>query len=55
MVLAYGINKEFFRHLRKFMKKEYVKCDCDIMACAISDKTRYNGPGEFIPIVLSIK
>jgi hypothetical protein len=36
------------------MKEDYVICSPDMMACLISDKTRYTGPGEFVPITLSI-
>jgi len=54
-VIAYGINSEFFDHLQEFMKEDYVECDIDHMACLISDNTRYNGPGKFLPVVLSIK
>tara|TARA_B100000900_G_C20545964_1_gene702536 strand:+ start:99 stop:458 length:360 start_codon:yes stop_codon:yes gene_type:complete len=55
LIVAYSINGEFYRYLQSFMKEEYVICDSDHMACLISDDTRYIGPGEFFPIVLSIK
>ena len=55
LVLAYGINSDFFKYLQTFMKEDYVICETDYMACLISDKTRYIGKGEFLPIVLSIK
>ena len=55
LILAYGINADFFNYLQKFIKEDYVICKTDNMACCISDSTYYNGPGEFLPIVLSIK
>lgn len=53
-VLAYNINAEFYAHLTEFMKEKYVIVDKDPLACMISDSTIYTGPGEFLPIVLSI-
>lgn len=55
LVLAYGINGDFFQYLQTFMKEDYVICDTNHMSCLISDKTRYIGKGEFLPIILSIK
>ena len=55
MVLAYNINGDFFGYLQNFMKQDYVLCDVDKMACLISDNHIYTGPGQFLPIVLSIK
>ena len=54
-VLAYSIKSEFWRHLQEFMKQPYVTVDLNMLACRISDSTRYVGPGQFLPIVLSIK
>lgn len=54
IILAYGINGEFFRHLQNFIKQDYVTADSSAMACLVSDDTRYVGPGEFIPIILSV-
>ncbi len=53
-VLAYGINEKFFEHLQEFIKEPYVVCGTDMLACRISDKTMYRGPGEFLPLILSI-
>ena len=55
MVLAYNINGDFYGYLQNFMKQDYVLCDVDKMACLISDNHIYTGPGQFLPIVLSIK
>lgn len=55
MILAYDINDEFFRHLQQFIKQDYVICETDMMACLVSDNTRYVGKGKFLPIVLSIQ
>ena len=55
MVLAYNINGDFFEYLQNFMKQDYVLCGVDKMACLISDNHIYTGPGQFLPIVLSIK
>ena len=55
LVLAYGINGEFFRYLQTFIKEDDVIVDTDHMSCMVSDKTMYVGPGEFVPILLSIK
>lgn len=55
IVSAYDINGDFFKYLQNFMKEEYVDVDIENMAHRISDSTSYNGPGEFIPYVLSIK
>ena len=38
-VLAYGINGDFFDHLRDFMKQDYVILGTHIWACRISDNT----------------
>lgn len=55
-VLAYAINGDFFKYLQSFIKEcKYVDVDIENMARRISDSTSYNGPGEFIPYVLSIK
>lgn len=54
LVLAYGVNREFFEYLQSFMKEEYVQCNEDPFACLISDDTRYVGKGKFLPITLSI-
>jgi len=54
LILAYHINEDFFEYLQDFMKEDYVICDTNMLACRISDKTRYTGKGEFLPIVLSI-
>ena len=54
-ILAYDINPSFFKYLQEFIKEDYVLCESNMNACLISDPTIYNGPGEFIPIVLSIK
>ena len=54
LVLAYGINKDFFEYLQSFMKEDFVVCSTSEMACLISDSTVYTGEGEFLPIVLSI-
>jgi hypothetical protein len=54
LVLAYAIDRHFWTYLQNFMKEDYVICSPDMMACLISDKTRYTGPGEFVPITLSI-
>jgi hypothetical protein len=54
-VLAYGINADFFEYLQEFIKEGYVVCELDMLACRITDSTRYIGEGEFLPIVLSIK
>ena len=55
IVLAYNINADFFQYLHTFMQQDYVHCDIDRMACIISDNHIYTGPGEFLPIVLSVK
>jgi energy-converting hydrogenase Eha subunit F len=55
LVLAYGINGDFFTHLQNFMKQDYVTARSNPLACLISDSTIYTGPGEFVPIVLSVK
>jgi len=55
LVLAYGINSDFFEYLQTFIKEDYVICRTDIIACRISDRTWYTGKGEFLPITLSIK
>lgn len=55
LILAYGINSNFFRYLQTFMKEDYVICKSDKMACYISDSTAYIGPGELLPVVLSIR
>lgn len=52
MVLAYGINLDFYKHLLAFMEEDYVICSVDM---AIMDRTRYTGHGEFLPLVLSIE
>jgi len=54
LVLAYGINGEFFRYLQSFIKEEDVVVDADHVSCMVSDNTLYTGPGEFVPILLSI-
>ena len=51
MVLAYGINLDFYEHLLAFMEEDYVICSVDM---AIMDNTRYTGHGTFLPLVLSI-
>ncbi len=55
LVLSFGIDEGFWNHLTHFIEQEYVEVDEDAFACCISDKQRYVGEGEFIPIVLSIK
>lgn len=55
LILAHGINADFFKYLQTFIKEDYVICKTDTMACRISDSSYYNGPGEFLPVVLSIK
>jgi len=55
LVLAYDIKADFFRYLQTFIKEKYVECKPSAMACRISDDAPYDGPDEFIPIVLSIK
>lgn len=55
LILAFNIQSNFFKYLQTFMKEDYVLTGTDHMACAISDKEIYRGPGEFLPIVLSIK
>ena len=51
MVIAYGINLDFYKHLLVFMEEDYVICSVDM---AIMDNTRYTGHGAFLPLVLSI-
>jgi len=55
LILAFNINSDFFAYLQQFIKEDYVLCDVDPMACLISDSQIYKGPGEFLPIILSIK
>ena len=55
LVLAYGINGDFYTHLTNFMKEDDVIVDQNLLACRISDSTMYIGPGEFLPIFLFIK
>ena len=43
LILAYGINSDFFKYLQTFMKEDYVICGTDNMACIISDSTTYTG------------
>ena len=54
-VIAYGIDKEFFIHLREFIKNPFVETELDFMACMCSDETKYTGKGKFLPVVLTIK
>jgi len=55
-VLAYNINREFWKYLYTFMKEDYVKCEEDrVVDLIITDEKKYIGQGEFFPIVLSIK
>ena len=54
MVLAYGINLDFYKHLLAFMEEDYVICSVDMAICNASDNTRYTGHGVFLPLVLSI-
>ena len=51
IVIAYGIDIEFYKHLLVFMEEDYVICSVDM---AIMDNTRYTGHGAFLPLVLSI-
>ena len=47
MVLAYGINLDFYEHLLAFMEEDYVICSVDM---AIMANTRYTGHGAFLSI-----
>ena len=56
LVLAYDINRKFFKYLQLFMKEPYVNCEIDHID-VILDTTIYDGPKQYelLPIVLSIK
>ena len=54
IVIAYGIDIEFYKHLLVFMEEDYVICSVDMAICNAMDSTRYTGHGAFLPLVLSI-
>ena len=55
MVIAYGINLDFYEHLLVFMEEDYVICSVDMAICNALDTTRYTGHDKFLPLVLSIE
>ena len=54
-IYAYGATEQFGPHILEFIKQDYVELDIDPLASLQSDSTRYRGPDEFVPIVISIK
>ena len=54
-VYAYNINDDFWKQLQTYFKLDFVLVEIDIFAVMCSDKTRYIGPGKYIPFVVSIK
>lgn len=54
IVLAYGIQREFFTYLQSFIREQDVICQVDEMTCLVKDQTRYIGKGQFLPFVLSL-
>lgn len=54
-VVAYGIDKSFWRHLQQFMKQDCVRIQIDPLACVISDSILYSGKQVFLPIFLTMQ